>query len=52
MADFLSEYLASGLRTRVWTVNERADMKLLIDAGVTAIITNYPDIAIDIRDML
>lgn len=52
MAEFLSEYLASGLQTRVWTVNERADMKMLIDAGVTAVITNYPDIAIGVRDML
>ena len=50
MAEFLSEYLASGLKTRVWTVNERADMKMLIDAGVTAVITNYPDIAIAVRD--
>ena len=52
MAEFLSEYLASGLKTRVWTVNERADMKMLIDAGVTAVITNYPDIAIAVRDMM
>lgn len=52
MAEFLSEYLASGLKTRVWTVNERADMQQLIDAGVTAVITNYPDIAIAVRDMM
>ena len=52
MAEFLSEYLVSGLKTRVWTVNDRADMKRLIEAGVTAVITNYPDIAIGVRDML
>ena len=47
MADFLKEYLSSNLR--VWTVNEKADMKWLIDAGVTAIITNYPDMAVQIK---
>ncbi|HCS67742.1 MAG TPA: glycerophosphodiester phosphodiesterase [Oribacterium sp.] len=49
MADFLREYLASGLKTRVWTVNERADMKALMEAGVTAVITNYPDVAVQLR---
>ena len=49
MADFLKEYLDSNLNVRVWTVNEKADMKWLIDAGVTAIITNYPDMAVQIK---
>lgn len=49
MADFLNEYLGSNLNVRVWTVNEKADMKWLIDAGVTAIITNYPDMAVQIK---
>lgn len=49
MADFLKEYLGSNLNVRVWTVNEKADMKWLIDAGVTAIITNYPDMAVLIK---
>ena len=49
MADFLKEYLSSNLNVRVWTVNEKADMKWLIDAGVTAIITNYPDMAVQIK---
>ena len=49
MADFLKEYLGSNLNIRVWTVNEKADMKWLIDAGVTAIITNYPDMAVQIK---
>ena len=43
------EYLGSNLNVRVWTVNEKADMKWLIDAGVTAIITNYPDMAVQIK---
>ena len=49
MADFLKEYLGSNLNVRVWTVNEKADMKWLIDAGVTAIITNNPDMAVLIK---
>lgn len=50
MADFLNEYIKSGLDVRVWTVNKETDMKWLIDAGVTAIITNYPDRAIKIKE--
>lgn len=48
MADFLKEYIKSGLNVRVWTVNEEADMKALTEAGVTAVITNYPDVAAQI----
>lgn len=49
MADFLEEYKKSGLKVRVWTVNEEADMKELIEAGITAVITNYPDVAVRVR---
>ena len=49
MAHFLEEYLQSGLKVRVWTVNQESDMKMLIDSGITAIITNYPDKARMIR---
>lgn len=49
MADFLQEYLKSGLKVRVWTVNEKEDMKTLTEAGVTAVITNYPDVAVHVR---
>ncbi len=50
MADFLKEYMKSGLIVRVWTVNDTTDMKWLIEAGVTAVITNYPDVAVKIRE--
>ena len=50
MADFLNEYIKSGLNVRVWTVNDVTDMKWLIEAGVTAVITNYPDLAVKIRE--
>lgn len=52
MGDFLRQYLAGGLRVRVWTVNEPEDMERLIRAGVTAIITNFPDRAIAVRKAL
>jgi len=31
------------LKVIPWTVNERADMERLIDAGVDGIISDYPD---------
>lgn len=49
MADFLEEYKKSGLKVRAWTVNEETDMKELIEAGITAVITNYPDVAVRVR---
>ncbi len=49
MYDFLKEYQNSGLNIRVWTVNEKEDMEWLIREGVTAIITNYPDKALEIK---
>ena len=33
-----------GYRVNVWTVNEVDDMQRMLDAGVDAIITNYPDV--------
>ena len=50
MADFLNEYQKSGLKLRVWTVNEEKDIEMLVRAGVDAVITNYPDRAVRIRD--
>ena len=34
---------ALGLKILPWTVNERGDMRMLIDLGVDGIITDYPD---------
>ena len=50
MADFLSEYKESGLKIRVWTVNEKEHIEALVREGADAIITNYPDRAVKIRD--
>lgn len=46
MADFLERYVRSGLKVRVWTVNREEDIKELAEAGVEAVITNYPDRAL------
>ncbi|RKX81384.1 MAG: glycerophosphodiester phosphodiesterase [Spirochaetes bacterium] len=37
-----------GLEIVTWTVNEKNKMKLLIDAGVNGIISDYPDILIEV----
>jgi len=39
----LAEAHALGLKVLPWTVNERGDMRSLIDMGVDGIITDYPD---------
>ena len=39
----MAEAKANGLTVAVWTVNEAADMRQMIDMGADAIITDYPD---------
>jgi glycerophosphoryl diester phosphodiesterase len=39
----MAEAKANGLTVAVWTVNELADMRQMIDMGADAIITDYPD---------
>ena len=52
MADFLKRYQESPLAVRVWTVNQEEDIEAFMRAGVDAVITNYPDKAIRIREGL
>ena len=52
MAEFLKEYQDSGLKVRVWTVNKKEDMEKFIKADLEAVITNYPDKALEIRKSL
>jgi len=44
----LKEAQGLGLRVVVWTVNDPADMASLIDLGVDGLITDYPDVLIEL----
>ncbi len=45
---FVQECKVKGLKLHVWTVNEEQYMHMCCQAGVDAIITNYPDVALKI----
>lgn len=48
-AESVREAQSLGLKVAVWTVNEPADMKRLLELGVDALITDYPDRAAALR---
>ena len=43
--EYVEEMHKRGIRVHAWTVNTAEDVKHLADAGVDAVITNYPDVA-------
>jgi len=47
---YLTYYKNIASNLRVWTVNEPLEMKQLLKTKVDAIITDYPEIAIELRD--
>jgi glycerophosphoryl diester phosphodiesterase len=47
LLDLASEF---NVKVQVWTVNEEADMKRLIDMGVHGIMTDYPDRLLRVLD--
>ena len=49
---FVRQAHARRLRVQVWTVDEEADMKRLLQWGVDALITNRPDVAVRLRDAM
>jgi glycerophosphoryl diester phosphodiesterase len=44
--EFISRAHEAGVSVTVWTVNEEADMRRLLDWGVDGLITDRPDIAL------
>ena len=40
---FFERAQAANIQVQVWTINETADMKRLLDMGVQGILTDYPD---------
>lgn len=46
----LEELKKYNLEINTWTVNEKKDIKQLLEKKVDSIITNYPELAIQIRD--
>ena len=45
MENYVTECHQRGIRVHTWTANTEEDIQFLLDAGVDAIITNYPDVA-------
>ena len=43
--EYVEEMHKRGIRVHAWTVNTADDVKHLAEAGVDAVITNYPDVA-------
>jgi glycerophosphoryl diester phosphodiesterase len=49
---FVRHAHAAGLRVQVWIVDERADMERLLEWGVDALITNRPDLAVQVKNRI
>ena len=50
ISDYVKQCHDRGLRVHPWTANTQEHITFLLDEGVDAIITNYPDVALKLRD--
>jgi glycerophosphoryl diester phosphodiesterase len=49
-AALLEQAAAAGLTVHPWTVDDEAEIRRLIGAGVASVITNLPDLGLSVRD--
>lgn len=47
---YMEDCRRTGIACNVWTVNSEQDIKAMLDLGVDGIITNYPALAMRLRD--
>ena len=47
---YMQECHRAGIACNVWTVNDAQQIRAMLDIGVDGIITNYPELAIRLRD--
>lgn len=48
--NYYKDALSHNLKINAWTINEKDYIKQALDFNINAIITNYPDIAIELRN--
>lgn len=48
--DFVKNCHDNGIRVHTWTVDEPEDIQLCLDMGVDVIMTNHPDVAVEMRN--
>ena len=49
---FIRHAHRAGLKVEVWTVDEEADMRRLLAAGADGLISNRPDLAVGVREIV